>query len=299
MNGLQALQIIMREMPLPVIMVSSLTEEGARETLAALEIGAMDFIPKHLSNNVMNIVHVKEDLIRKVKALAGRKKTLSILARERDTQKQSPGVGIRTEKLREDFSHLSHSSRRIRVVAIGTSTGGPMALQSVLPRLPKDFPVGILVVQHMPPSFTGPFAERLAQLCQVQVREARDGEKVIPGLAFIAPGGYHMRVQRKGLSEIEVRLSKEPSMLHMPSVDVMMTSVAQVYEDSALGVIMTGMGHDGQDGMKAIKGMKGKTLAQDEETCVVFGMPKAAIDSGVVDKVVSLNQLAGEIVNMV
>jgi two-component system chemotaxis response regulator CheB len=159
--------------------------------------------------------------------------------------------------------------------------------------------VGILVVQHMPPSFTGPFAERLAQLCQVQVREARDGEKVIPGLAFIAPGGYHMRVQRKGLSEIEVRLSKEPSMLHMPSVDVMMTSVAQVYEDSALGVIMTGMGHDGQDGMKAIKGMKGKTLAQDEETCVVFGMPKAAIDSGVVDKVVSLNQLAGEIVNMV
>ena len=299
MNGLQALQIIMKEMPVPVIMVSSLTEDGARETIAALEIGALDFIPKHLANDVTNIAHVKDDLVRKIKALAGRKLNPTMPNRAKtSSQAMAPAVSD-AEKIHTDFSHLSHSSRKIRIVAIGTSTGGPKALQELLPKLPKDFPVGILVVQHMPPSFTGPFAERLGQLSQIEVREARDGEPVKPGVALIAPGGYHMRIFRKGLGETEIRLSKEPQTIHMPSVDVMMTSVAQIFADAALGVIMTGMGHDGQDGMKAIKAAKGKTIAQDEASCVVFGMPKAAIEVGVVDKVVPLNRLAGEIVNMV
>jgi two-component system chemotaxis response regulator CheB len=276
-------------------MVSSITEAGARETIAALEIGAVDFIPKQLSNNMMNVVNLKDDLVRKVKGLFGKKGKIEKMARSAATQ----NVLTKVIKAREDFSHLSHSSRRIRVVAIGTSTGGPMALQRVIASIPKEFPVGILIVQHMPAAFTGAFSDRLGQISQIQVREAKEGDKVQPGLAFVAPGGYHMRVYKRGIGDVEIRLSKDPPMLHMPSVDVMMTSVAEVYGDACIGVIMTGMGHDGQEGMKSIKMAKGKTLAQDEESCVVFGMPKAAIESGVVDKVVPLNQISGEIVNMV
>jgi len=282
MNGLEALKIIMKEMPLPVIVVSSLTEEGAKETIAALEYGAVDFIPKNLSGNIINIVNIKNDLIEKVK-LFGRKKIQG--AREAD---RSAPLKI------QSFPYGS----KIKVVVIGASTGGPRALQEVLPRLPEDFPCGVLVIQHMLPIFTASFAERMNELSRIEVREAKDGDQIKPGLALVAPGGYHLKVRRWPGDEGYVKLSKEPAMLHMPSVDIAMESVAQAYSEHALGVIMTGMGQDGKEGIKAIKGAKGVTIAQDEETSVIFGMPKAAIESGCVDKVVPLERIADEIIKM-
>jgi two-component system chemotaxis response regulator CheB len=185
------------------------------------------------------------------------------------------------------------------VVAIGCSTGGPKALQDIFPLFPKDFQAAILVVQHMPKFFTGPFAKRLDQVSEIEVREAVDGDMLAPGLALIAPGGLHMRVARRSATEVAVRLSAEPVTLHMPSVDVMMTSVAQVFSGRAVGVILTGMGNDGHDGMKAIKEAQGRTIAQDEASCVIYSMPKGVVDSGLADKIVPLDKIAGEIANMV
>lgn len=285
MNGLDALRIIMKEMPLPVIVVSSLTENGARETIKALEYGAVDYIPKSLSGNIVNIVNIKNDLIEKIK-LFGHKKI-----------KIKGGVEI-GRSLPLPVRSLSSGNSKINVIVIGASTGGPKALQEVLPRLPKDLPCGVLVVQHMLPLFTASFAERMNELSQIEVREAKDGDQIKPGLVLVAPGGYHLRVKKWPGDEGYVKLSKEPFMLHMPSVDIAMESAAQAYSEHALGVIMTGMGQDGKEGMKAIRDAKGRTIAQDEETCVIFGMPRAAIESGCIDKVVPLGKMVEEIINM-
>lgn len=285
MNGLDALKIIMKEMPLPVIVVSSLTEDGARETIRALEYGAVDYIPKSLSGNIVNIVNIKNDLIEKIK-LFGHKKI------------KIKGGGETDRSVSPPVRSLPPGKNKINVVIIGASTGGPKALQEVLPRLPKDFPCGVLVIQHMLPLFTASFAERINELSQIEVREAKDGDQIKPGLVLVAPGGYHLRVKKWPGDEGYVKLSKEPAMLHMPSVDITMESVAQAYSEHALGVIMTGMGQDGKEGMKAIKDAKGRTIAQDEETCVIFGMPRAAIESGCVDKVVPLGRMVEEIINM-
>ncbi len=283
MNGLDALKIIMKEMPLPVIVVSSLTEDGARETIKALEYGAVDYIPKNLSGNIVNIVNIKNDLIEKIK-LFGHKKI------------KIKGGGETGRLVPLPVRSLPSGNNKINVIVIGASTGGPKALQEVLPRLPKDFPCGVLVVQHMLPLFTASFAERINELSQIEVREAKDGDQIKPGLVLVAPGGYHLRVKKWPGDEGYVKLSKEPSMLHMPSVDIAMESVAQAYSEHALGVIMTGMGQDGKEGMKAIKDAKGKTIAQDEETCIIFGMPRAAIESGCIDKVVPLGRMVEEII---
>ncbi len=284
MNGLDALKIIMKEMPLPVIIVSSLTEDGARETIKALEYGAVDYIPKNLSGNVVNIVNIKNDLIEKIK-LFGHKK-------------------IKTRGLSDFGKTISLSEKcppqgkKIDIVVIGASTGGPKALQEVLPKLPKDFPCGILVVQHMLPLFTASFAERMNELCQIEVREAKNGDLIKSGLILIAPGGHHVKVRRWQGDEAHIKLLKEPQMLHMPSINIAMESVARTFTDHTLGVIMTGMGQDGRDGIKTIKEAKGRTIAQDEETSVIFGMPKAAIDSGCIDKIVPLGRIAEEIMKM-
>lgn len=191
-------------------------------------------------------------------------------------------------------------SGKVSAVAIGVSTGGPKALQDVLPLFPGNFPVPILVVQHMPKGFTGPFAERLNQLSRLEVKEAEHGEAVRPGIAYIAPGGLHMRAMKRRVTEVNLELSDQPAdLLHRPSVDVMMLSVAEIFSGRCVGVIMTGMGNDGLEGMRAIKKSGGKTIAQDEESSVVYGMPKAVVDAGVADKVVPLPSMAGEILNMV
>jgi two-component system chemotaxis response regulator CheB len=299
MDGLTALKIIMEKMPLPVLMLSSLTVEGAHATLQALEIGAVDFIPKNLDNLSLNIVQVRDDLVAKIKAV-GQKK----IAFKKFAPVSQMGAAISAFQGAAPLLHLAMTQKashgKASIVAIGTSTGGPKALQDVLSQIPKDFPVGIVIVQHMPTSFIPPFAERLNQLSAIHVKAAEDGEAVKPGIALIAPGECHLTFRRVHSAEVRVKLNPEPSnSLHRPSVDQMALSVAQVYGGSSIGVILTGMGHDGRDGMKAIKESHGRIVAQNEESCVVYGMPKAVVDLGIADKIVPLSSVAGELINMV
>jgi two-component system chemotaxis response regulator CheB len=295
MSGLEALKRIMDIRPLPVVMVSSLTEEGARETLTALELGAVDYIPKHLNGVATRIAEIRQDLITKVVAAAGA--AGKIRRGPVCPRSLPPGKGGRSVAL---STAAVAATRGSKVVAIGCSTGGPQALQAILPHLPEDFPAGIVIVQHMPKFFTKPFAERMNQLCRIEVREAADADVVAPGVALIAPGGLHLRVVRRNTTTVETALSANPEgLLHMPSVDVLMCSVAEIYGERAIGVVLTGMGHDGLEGMRAIKAAKGRTVAQDEASCIVYGMPRAVIDGGYADKVVPLDRLAGELINMV
>jgi two-component system chemotaxis response regulator CheB len=297
MNGLEVLRHVMQEMPLPVIMVSSLTEEGAKETLLALDLGAVDYIPKHLQGAAVNIIGIQQELIGKVMMAHHAAPKLHQMAR-----RISAGTRLTGDSGRNVGSGRRISGqpiRGVRLVAIGCSTGGPKALQEILPLFPKDFPAPIVIVQHMPRFFTGPFAQRLDQLSQITVREAVEGDILQAGVAFLAPGGVHMRLSRKNATESAIALSNEPRTLHMPSVDVMMVSAAEVYPSRAIGVILTGMGQDGLNGMTAIKNANGRTIAQDESTSVVYGMPKAVVDHGMADKVVPLEKIAGEIANMV
>lgn len=300
MNGLEALKRIMEMRPLPVIMVSSLTEEGARETLTALEWGAVDYIPKQLEGVVTNVVAIQAELIAKVVAAAGAKlrhpSPLTPGTQPGAIKQPTGGVGRGKGLTSQSIS----ATRGSKLVAIGCSTGGPAALLEVLPLLPEDFPAGIVIVQHMPKFFTKPFAERMNQQCRIEVREAQEADVIRPGLALIAPGGVHMRLVRRRAIEVEVALAPNTENRHyVPSADVLMLSVAEVYSSRGIGVILTGMGQDGLEGMRAIKGAKGRTVAQDEASCVVYGMPKAVVEEGLADKVAPLSHIAGEIVNMI
>jgi two-component system chemotaxis response regulator CheB len=294
MNGLEALKRIMAEHPLPVVMVSSMTTEGARDTLKALELGAVDFIPKQLDGVAMKIHDLQEQLIAKIVA-AGQ-------AGDKVRQRLSPAV--RPTALRPRAAALTAQSvsltRGSRAVAIGSSTGGPQALLEVLPGFPSDFPAGIVIVQHMPKNFTKPFADRMNAVCALEVKEAADGDEVKPGRILIAPGGLQCRVKRRSITSTVIGLSPNAEHhLHAPSVDALMQSMAAVYEERSIAVILTGMGHDGLDGMKAIKAARGRTIAQDEKTCIVYGMPKAVVEAGYADKVIPLSGVVGEILNMV
>lgn len=300
MDGLTALKIIMEKTPLPVLMLSSLTVEGAHATLQALEMGAVDFIPKNLDNLSLNIVQIRDDLVAKIKAVAHRRIAFRKSAPLPQRDPSLPGFQKPSPPAYANAMPQRSSHGKASIVAIGSSTGGPKALQDVLSQIPKDFPVGIAIVQHMPTSFIPPFAERLNQISAIQVKTAEDGEMIKPGVALIAPGEFHLTFRRVHSAEVRVKLNPEPSnSLHRPSVDQMALSAAQVYGGSSIGVILTGMGHDGRDGMKAIKDSNGRIVAQNEETCVVYGMPKAVVDLGIADKIVPLSNVAGELLNMV
>ncbi len=293
MNGIDALQHIMADYPTPVIMVSSLTTEGAQDTLRALEMGAVDYIPKQLDGVATKIADIQTELISKILAAkhAGPK-----------LRKRAPGgLPAPVVKTRPALSaHAVSATRGQKVVAIGCSTGGPQALMDILPAIPADFPAGIIIVQHMPKCFTKPFAERMNALCQLEVREAVEGDDVKAGTVLVAPGGVQFRVKRKSPMSIGVTLSPNVEQhIHAPAADVMMASVAAVYGERGIGVILTGMGHDGLEGMKAITAAKGRTVAQDEASCVVYGMPKAVVEAGFAEKVVPLSKVMGEIMNMV
>ncbi|MBE9503917.1 MAG: chemotaxis response regulator protein-glutamate methylesterase [Proteobacteria bacterium] len=296
MGGLEALQHIMAEHPTPVIIVSSLSKEGAKVTLDAMDMGAVDFIPKNLTNAAIDVIKIQNELIEKIKTFAG--KRLSRVKPKDGSEKEV------VQHLSIPKGLIPFGARatilKTAVVAIGTSTGGPKALQDVLPKFPADFPVAILVVQHMPKAFTGPFAERLDKACQIHVKEAEDGELVRASVAYVAPGNIHMKVVRRKSTEVSIELTGEPAdLLYKPSVTVMMNSVADVYPGRSVAVMMTGMGSDGLDGMRAIKEKHGRTIAQDEASCVVYGMPKAVVDAGIIDKVVSLDKISGEVANMI
>lgn len=285
MNGLEALREIMRRSPLPVIMLSSLTGSGTSETLKALEWGAVDFIRKPSGSISLDLYKVKEMLYEKL--LAG------VEARVRgpcpDPEPAAMPLKPKRPLAREKPASFSH------LVAIGTSTGGPRALQTVLTRLPEDFPAPVLVVQHMPPNFTKQLAARLNGLCQVRVDEAEDGETIAAGSVYIAPGGQHMKLVRDGRGDqYRIALSKEePRNGHRPSVDVLFESLAPLTELKRHLVILTGMGSDGAKGMKLVKESgAASTIAEAEETCVVYGMPRAARELGAADRSEKLHDIA-------
>ena len=292
MDGLTALRHIMMENPKPVLMVSSLTVEGAESTLKAMELGAVDFIPKQLSKVSLDIIKIEEDLQAKVKQIARRKFRPPLLARKPCAPTpQSPCPPASGQDQRREVTRPSGSPVR-DVVAIGVSTGGPPAVQKVLSSLPKDFPASIVIAQHMPAAFTGPFAKRLDGVCQVSVKEAESGDRLQPGQVFIAPGGKHLKLLQK-VSRVEIEITGEPAdALYKPSANVLVGSTAEAVGKRALGVILTGMGSDGLEGVKVLKAKGGRALAQSDASCVVYGMPKAIVDAGLADEIVDIDDMA-------
>jgi two-component system chemotaxis response regulator CheB len=287
MDGLTFLEKLMAGHPMPVVMVSSLTEAGCQTTLRALELGAVDFIAKPKLDLREGMEAVAQDLIAKIKAAAMAK-----------VGGKGLGGRVKTEPLASRLLPPA-SSAMIKttdtIIAIGASTGGTEALRAVLEVLPPNTPP-IIVTQHMPERFTKTFADRLNQLCRISVKEAEDGDSVLPGHALIAPGSYHMTLVRSG-ARYSVRINQDPPVnRHRPSVDVMFDSVARNAGANTIGVILTGMGGDGARGMLAMKQAGAYTIAQDEASCVVFGMPKEAIKLGGVDKILPLSEIPNAIV---
>ncbi|MDP2876537.1 MAG: chemotaxis response regulator protein-glutamate methylesterase [Holophaga sp.] len=292
MDGLACLKKIMVDHPMPVLMVSSLTQEGAQATLDALAAGALDFIPKESSLASGSILQIQQDLQEKVRRLAlsprfrkpAARPAIQLPTRPLVAPTRSTGVGL---------PGLIGTTPPAEFLVIGCSTGGPKALQDLLPAIPKNLPVPCLIVQHMPASFTKPFAERLNNICEVQVKEAEHGETARPGTVYIAPGGIHLNYRQRGGQAI-IELNPEPAgSLHKPSVDVMFESLAMECTKQVLAMILTGMGSDGAKGMQALKAKGAHTLAEAEESCVVYGMPKAAFERGCVDQVAPLPEIAG------
>jgi len=281
MDGMETLRNIMRQSRLPVIVVSAHTTQGASATFKALALGAFDFVAKPQDALSSQMDAIATELINKIKVAS---KT-----RMPKSQPEIP-VGRRPKK-----TTIKRQPSR-KVIAIGISTGGPNALQYVLSQLPADFPAAIVVVQHMPEGFTELFARRLDECCAIDVKEANSGDLLLAGRALICPGNRHMKVKRMPLGDIVVLSDEEKVSGHRPSVDVLYRSVAQEFGRDSIGLIMTGMGEDGAEALGEIKNTGGMTIAQDEESCVVYGMPRAAIDRGNVVRVVPLDALANTLV---
>ncbi|MCW4015389.1 MAG: chemotaxis response regulator protein-glutamate methylesterase [Candidatus Bathyarchaeota archaeon] len=267
MDGLTTLKEVMKKNPIPVIMLSATTQEGAEITFRALKLGAVDYIQKPSGQISLDIETVRNELVNKIKTAA----KANIVTHEDATYAQLKTKQQITEK----------------IITIGASTGGPPAIEEILVHLPENTPP-ILIVQHMPVGFTSLFAKRLDRLCSFEVKEAQDGDEIKQGRAIIAQGGYHMTVTGDG----RVQLNSGPTKHGVkPAVDPMMKTIANVYQSQTIGVILTGMGRDGASGMKAIKEKGGKTIAQNEQTCTVYGMPKAAAETINIDKILPLSKI--------
>ena len=278
MGGIETLRQLTRNCRLPVIVVSAHTVEGASATFKALSLGAFDFVPKPMDASQARMDSIAEQLATKVK-----------IAARCGVPRHSPTV---PENFRAQKPMQRPHKAPSKVVAIGISTGGPNALEYLLSQLPGDFGGAIVAVQHMPEGFTDLFARRLDECCAIDVKEACSGDVLLAGRALICPGNRHMRVRRMPLGDVVVLGDDEKVNGHRPSADVLFQSVAQEFTSNGIGLLMTGMGEDGADGLGAVKAAGGLTVAQDESSCVVFGMPKAAIERGHATRVVSLDALA-------
>lgn len=284
LDGLATLRRIMNQFPRPVIVVSSSTEKDAENTFDALAAGAFDYVPKQLSPTSLDILHIRHDLVTKIQAAAQ-----SRVSTSHSIFSKKPSQPAREAACDQGFGAVA-------IVAIGTSTGGTKALQEILPLFPADSSVPILVVQHMPLGFTAPFAQRINALCSVSVREALHGEPIQPGVVYIAPAGMHMTVQRPSDSLAFICLDTRPEDCpYIPSIDILMKSVATAFRHQAMAVIMTGMGSDGAEGVQAIHRQGGLTLGQDEATCAVFSMPRACVELGAISHLVPLSEIPGQI----
>jgi two-component system chemotaxis response regulator CheB len=285
MTGLDALSKIMEVAPCAVIMVSSLTKAHAEATIEALSRGAYDFLSKDLSYASLDIVRIKDDLVAKCKAAVAHKR--------RPPQPFHISPAVKT---------VPRTATRFlppKVICIGTSTGGPKALQQILPMFPASLSVPVVIVQHMPPGFTGPFARRLDSLCKVHVKESEPNEPLLPGVVYIGCAGQQFRVLRRGSGAFAHMSCAPKNTAHIPSVDILMLSAADQFAQFAMGVILTGMGSDGQHGMSAIHRAGGYTIGEDERTCTVYGMPRACAESGILHTVLPLEAVPGDIVRIV
>lgn len=281
MNGAEAVREIMRRRPTPVVMFSAHTKQGARETFEALSAGAVDFLTKPAGEVSSDLSKIADELHKKLTMAASARPRVSAAAAAPKVRASTPSIGLTT---------MPGGLPRLCVIAV--STGGPAALSELIPALPADLRLALVVVQHMPAHFTAALAERLDAQSQLSVREAVDGDRPMPGLVLIAPGDRHVEFDDRGM----IVLSDAP-LVHgcRPAADVTMLSAAKVYGRRTVGVIMTGMGKDGAAGALAIKRASGKTFAQDQATSVIYGMPRAAIEAGAIDTVVPLAELAAQL----
>ncbi len=284
MDGVEFLRKLMPQYPIPVVMVSSLTQKGKRITLEALEAGAVEIVPKPTTNLARGLNEMMSDLRQKVK-IASR-------ANVSHWKNRKP---VFRHKLNHDSKSLAESTDK--VVAIGASTGGTEAIKNVVSTFPAAFP-GVVIVQHMPAGFTKMFAERLNSICAMDVKEASNGDKVMPGRILVAPGNYHMKVRRSGGFYYVELTNGEKVNGHRPSVNVLMHSVAKYVGANAIGVMLTGMGSDGADGMLAMRRAGARTVAQNEETSVVFGMPKVAYEIGAAEKLLPLDEIGHDVIKL-
>jgi len=285
MDGVEFLRKLMPQYPIPVVMVSSLTQRGKQITIEALEAGAVDFVSKPTSNVAQGMNNMLSELRKKVKTAAG-----ANVSQWKNKAPAQPGA-------QTSMSSRALAESTDKVIAIGASTGGTEALKKVVCKFPATAP-GVVIVQHMPPGFTKMFAERLNQLCAMEVKEAETGDRVRSGRILIAPGAKQLEVTRSG-GMYQVRCEPgEKVSGHCPSVDVMMQSVAKNVGSNAIGVMLTGMGSDGSDGMLAMKNAGARNIAQDEASCVVFGMPKVAYEKGGAEKLVPLENIAAKVISM-
>ena len=349
MDGLSALEVIMKDCPVPVLMFSSLTKKGADETIRALELGAVAFLCK-TGGSIAKIEAIESEIIEKCRSVAGARINKSKINKNIFAKKQEAGnlrrinifekkgynvaqpqtaASIKPQSAQEKlaasvqqhkqgltgmmakrdnpllkkkaapvYSSYSSSGSGTKLVALGTSTGGPRALQQVIPKLPGNMPCGMVVVQHMPAGFTKSLAERLNGMSQVTVKEAEDGKPILPGHVDIAPVGYHLTVSGNA-SGREISLNQDPPLAsHRPAVDVMFDSVVK-YGGDIVSVILTGMGSDGAEGMKKIKKAGGYVIAESDETCVVYGMPKSVVEAGIADEILPVGQVADAIMKRV
>jgi two-component system chemotaxis response regulator CheB len=278
MDGLEFLSRLMKLRPMPVVMISSLTERGSEVTLQALELGAVDYVAKPRAENVALLQNYAEEIRDKIRAAH----SAQLRRRTAPARSETPLVGVPSRMLND------------RLVAIGASTGGTEAIKEVLQRLPAEVP-GIVIVQHMPETFTPSFAKRLDSLGKIRVVEAQGGERIQPGHAYLAPGHSHMAVRRSGSGWVTELSKSEPVNRHRPAVDVLFNSVAKEAGKNAIGVILTGMGKDGAQGMLTMRQAGAWNIGQDQDSCVVYGMPREAALVGALDEVVGLNNVAARI----
>lgn len=314
MDGITAVRHIMQRCPTPVLMFSSLTHEGARVTLDALDAGAVDFLPKNFEDISRNPEKVKQLLCEKVHTIARSNRRYSGLpsaspapaaapapapvhapATSSAPARPAPAAPRATAAAPAHASTPSAAPKRkpYKLLAIGTSTGGPVALQRVLTQLPANFPAPIVLIQHMPAAFTKAFAERLDKLCRISVKEAEDGDQLRPGLALLAPGGKQMMVDGRGTVKI---LPGDERLNYRPCVDITFGSASKAYGDKVLAVVLTGMGADGREGARLLKQSGSQVWAQDEASCVIYGMPMAIVKANLADAVYSLDDIGRHLV---
>lgn len=313
MDGIQAVREILKVQRTPILMFSSLTHNGAKATLDALEAGATDFLPKKFEDIARDKADAIDLLRQRIKAVARRRSVVKappapLSAPAATTRQPSPTIArtpasraelLRTvERLDSADSHerpFKVSGKSYRLVTIGTSTGGPVALQTIITALPANFPLPILLVQHMPAAFTGAFAARLNTLAKIEVKEAADGDLLRPGVAYLAPGGKQMLLEGSDTHcKIRIKEDDSPRITFKPSVDITFGSAAKVFQDKVLAIVLTGMGSDGRDGARLLKQFGSKIWAQDEASSVVYGMPQAVTAAGLTDVEVGLADVASK-----